>query len=293
MKNVLFIYNPNSGKRVIASQLDKIIGIFSAEGMITTIYRISDDNPISYSDLIQNGDFDGVIVAGGDGSVNTVIKTVIKAEKDIPVGIIPTGTCNDFSRSLGMPNDILKAARLIAQWNPTLTDIGFINDGEEIFVNELAGGALVTVSVNTDQNLKKILGPLAYYMKGIGELSNIKPFEMKIQTSKHEYNEKALVFVVLNGTDVSGFSNVIREAEMQDGKMDILIFKDNNPIQITDSLFKMVSGGEFKDKNVVRIRTSNCTISCDEKILTTVDGEKGPSFPMKLEMKKQIIKILC
>ena len=293
MKNVLFIYNPNSGKRVIASQLDKITGIFSAEGMVTTLYRISDNNPVNYKDLIESKDFDGVIVAGGDGSVNTVIKTVINSKKDIPVGVIPTGTCNDFSRSLGMPNDIIKSARLIAQWNVTPTDIGFINDGEEIFVNELAGGALVTVSVNTDQNLKKILGPLAYYMKGIGELSNIKPFELKITTSDNEYIEKALVFVVLNGTDMSGFSNVIREAEMQDGLMDILIFKDNNPIEITDSLFKMVSGGEFKDKNVVRIKTASCTIESDTEISTTVDGEKGPDFPMKLEMKKQMIKILC
>ena len=293
MENILFIYNPNSGKRVITSQLDRIIDIFTSEGKLPTLYRLGENNNMSYEEMLRSGHFDGVVVAGGDGSVNSIIRTLINNNIDIPVGLIPTGTCNDFSRSLGMPSDIIKCARLIAQGNTTATDIGFINDGEAIFVNELAGGALVTVSINTDQNFKKMFGPLAYYISGIGELSNIKPFEIKIKTEDAEYNETAIVFLVLNGSDMSGFSNVIREAEMQDGEMDILIFKDKNPIEITDSLFKMISGGEFKDDNVVRIRTKSCVIECDASISTTVDGEVGPAFPMKLDMKKQLVKIYC
>ena len=294
MKNVLFIYNPNSGKRVISSQLDKLVGIFTEEGMIPTIARIGaiDDND-SVRELIASGRFDGVIVAGGDGSVNTIIKTVLDTGADIPVGIIPTGTCNDFSRSLGMPGDIIRCARLIAQGNVMRVDIGFINGGESIFINEIGGGVLATVSFSTDQNLKKLFGPLAYYINGIGELANLKPFELKLTTPEQEYDEQALVFAILNGTDMSGFSNVIRDAQMQDGMMDILIFKDANPLEITDSLLKFVSGGEFKDENVVRIRTSKCTIDCSANVSTTVDGEKGPAFPFTLEMKKQAIQIYC
>lgn len=293
MKNILFIYNPNSGKRVIASQLDKIVSIFTAESMIPTLVRIDGGNNNAITELIGSGKFDGVVVAGGDGSVNAVIKTVLDTGVDIPVGIIPTGTCNDFSRSLGMPNDILRCARLIAQGNIIRTDIGYINGGESIFVNELAGGVLVTVSFSTDQNLKRMFGPLAYYINGIGELGNMKPFELRVKTPEKEYVEQAIVFAVLNGTDMSGFSNVIKEAQMQDGMMDILIFKNAKPIEITDSLLKFVSGGDFKDENVVRIKTSECVIECDADISTTVDGEKGPAFPMKLEMKKQAIQIYC
>ena len=294
MNNVLFIYNPNSGKRVISSQLDKFVGIFTEAGMIPTIARIggTEDN-VTVHDLIASKKFDGVIVAGGDGSVNTVIKTVLDTGSDIPVGIIPTGTCNDFSRSLGMPNDIIRCARLIAQKNIIRTDIGIINGGESIFVNELGGGVLASVSFSTDQNLKKVFGPLAYYLNGIGELANMKPFELKVTTPEKEYTEHALVFAILNGTDMSGFSNVIRDAQMQDGMMDILIFKDAKPIEITDSLLKFVSGGEFKEENVVRIRTNKCIINCAGGVSTTVDGEKGPGFPITLEMKKQAVQIYC
>lgn len=291
MEKLLFVYNPASGKRTITTHIDKIIEIFAKQNKALTLYRLSDQNSIPLDELIVTGGFDGVVVAGGDGSVNTIIKTVINNNLDIPVGVLPTGTCNDFSRSLGMPTDILRCARLIAQGNVLKTDIGTINDG--IFINEVAGGVLVNVSFSTDQNLKKMFGPLAYYINGLGELTSIKPFDLTVTTNDQVYNEKALIFLVLNGSDMSGFTNVIKDAQMEDGMMDILIFKNTNPLEITDSLLKFVSGGEFKEENVVKIRTKECVIDCSDNISTTVDGEQGPSFPLKLKMEKQAVKIYC
>lgn len=291
MEKILLIYNPNSGKKNIASHLDKIVDIFESAGKLITLYRIDEKNRMSMEEIIQNGSFDGIVVCGGDGSVNSVAAMILKNGVDIPLGIIPNGTCNDFSRSLGMPSDIIRCARLIAQGNVTRTDVGFINGSESIFVNELAGGVLVAASFSTDQNMKKVFGPLAYYVTGLGELVNVKPFELKIETEDKTYIEQALVFVVLNGTDMSGFSNVIKEALMQDGMMDILVFKNTNPLEITDTLFKFVTGGDFRDKNVVRIRTAHCKISCQADISTTVDGERGPGFPLELKMKQKALSI--
>ncbi|MBQ8606233.1 MAG: YegS/Rv2252/BmrU family lipid kinase [Clostridia bacterium] len=291
MEKILLMYNPNSGKKNIAASLDKIVEIFVQAGKLVTLYRIGSE--YSFEQVLSDGDFNGLVVCGGDGSVNIAVKTILEMGIDIPIGVIPTGTCNDFSRSLGMPNDILLCARLIAQGKTAKTDIGIINGGEGVFVNELAGGVMVTASFSTDQNMKKMFGPLAYYVTGIGELANMKPFDMIVETEEQTYKEQALVFLVLNGTDISGFSNVIKEARMQDGEMDILIFKDANPLEVTDTLFRFVSGGEFKDSSVVRIRTSKCKITCDNNITTTIDGERGMPFPLKLEMKKQAVQIYC
>lgn len=291
MNKLLMIYNPNSGKKNITAHLDRIIEIFAAEGKLLTLYRIGENRGADLKKIIGSGEYEGVIVCGGDGSVNTTAQIILESGLDIPMGIIPNGTCNDFSRSLGMPNDLLRCARLVAQGNVMKTDIGIINGGKSVFVNELAGGMLVSVSFNTDQNLKKMFGPLAYYVNGIGELTSMKPFDITIETEDSVYNEKALVFVVLNGTDMSGFSNVIKEAHMQDGYMDILIFKNTKPLEMTDTLIKFVTGGDFRDENVVRIKTQKCKITCPASISTTVDGEKGPLFPLELEMKKEAISV--
>lgn len=291
MERLLMIYNPKSGKKNMAALLDKIIEVFDAAGKLVTLFRLGKNND-KLADILKNGDFSGVIVCGGDGSVNTMAKMLLDTGLDLPMGVIPNGTCNDFSRSLGMPNDVVRCARLIAQGNVSKIDVGYINGGELIFANELAGGVLVSVSFNTDQNLKKMLGPLAYYVSGIGELTKIKPFKLTVETDDQFYSEQALVFVVLNGTNVSGFTNVIKEAKMQDGIMDILIFKNTKALEMTDTLIKFVSGGgNFRDENVVRIKTRRCKISCDSDISVTLDGEKGPSLPLELEMKHQVLKV--
>lgn len=291
MEKILLIYNPNAGKKNIGGYIDRIADIFAAENKIVTLYRIGGKYNVKLQKIIAEGGFDGVVVCGGDGSVNTVAKLMLDAEVKIPLGVIPNGTCNDFSRSLGMPADPMRCARLIAQGHSADTDIGIINGGKAIFVNELAGGVLVGASINTDQNAKKMFGPLAYYVTGLGELANMKPFDITVHTRNRTYTERALVFIVLNGTDVSGFSNVIKEAHMRDGMMDILIFKDTAPLEITDTLFKFVTGGNFRDENVVRIKTKKCSITCDADITTTVDGERGPEFPLELEMKHHALKV--
>lgn len=286
------MYNPNSGRKNISAHLDKIIEIFVNEGKLVTLYRIG-ASPYTLIETLENTKFDGIVVCGGDGSVNAAAKTIVEMGLDIPLGVIPMGTCNDFSRSLGMPSDIMLCARLIAQGKIALTDLGIINGGEAVFVNELAGGVMVTASFSTDQNMKKIFGQLAYYVTGIGELANMKPFNIIVETERETYHEQALVFLVLNGTDISGFSNVIKEARMQDGEMDILIFKDAKPLEVTDTLLRFISGSEFKESSVVRIRTHKCKIICDSEITTTIDGERGLDFPLELEMKKQALKIYC
>ena len=139
MEKILLIYNPNSGKKNIAAHIDKITEIFSAEEKLVTLYRIGDKNNLPLSGLIQDGGFDGIVVCGGDGSVNSIAKIMLDSKADIPLGVIPNGTCNDFSRSLGMPGDIIRCARLIAQGNVTQTDIGYINGKEAIFTKVVGG----------------------------------------------------------------------------------------------------------------------------------------------------------
>lgn len=293
MEKLLFIYNPNSGKKNIGMYLDRFSKIFSAEGKMLTLYRIGDEKAPPLEEVITECNYDGIVVSGGDGSVNSVTKLMLDHGVSVPLGVIPNGTCNDFARSLGLPTDPIRCARLIAQGNVIDIDIGIINGGEEIFVNELAGGILASVSFSTDQNAKKMFGPLAYYVTGIGELANMKPFSLTVEADGKTYQEDALVFLVLNGKDISGFSNVAKDAEMQDGKMNLLIFKNSNPLDITDTLFRFVTGGNFREETVLSVSASKCRISSDTDVSVTVDGERGPRFPLELEMKKKALKIYC
>ncbi len=287
------MYNPASGKGSrIRSQLDGVIEIFQAKDKFITTYRLDRNTPSDIEAVLDQGNYDGIIACGGDGSVKYIGGLLAKKGLDIPLGVLPNGTCNDFARSLGLPLDLLKCAEVLAKGRSKAVDIGLIND-TEYFVNEVAGGMLVNVSYNVDDSLKQKIGSLAYYLAGMSELAKIKTVPLKIETEEgEEYNIDAYLFLALNGTDAAGMSGLIKEALMDDGALDILVFKKSDIIGMTDTLLKLVTTADFQEKCVERIRTKGCRITCTENLATTLDGEKGPALPLDIRMIRKAINVL-
>ncbi len=292
MENWLLIYNPASGggKRAKAA-LDGIIETFQKKDKFITTYRLDRTTPSTIREVLEAGRFDGVLVCGGDGSVKSVGGLLAGMGSKLPLGVLPNGTCNDFARSLGLPTDLQKCAEVLARGRSKFVDIGKAND--EYFVNELAGGIFVAVSYSVDNEMKQAFGPFAYYAAGMGELAKIRTFDFVIETEEGgRIESEAYLFMLLNGTDVSGMSGIIKEAVMDDGKMDILIFKKSSFFDLTDTLFQFVTNADFKDHCVERITTRKCTITCNEELMTTLDGEKGPALPLDIEILPRALNVL-
>jgi len=198
MKKVLIVYNPLSGNRNVPRELDYIVGRFMENGMLAVPFRLSTGTAPELEKVLLDDKFDSVVVSGGDGTVNSIASILLGNGIDIPVGVIPAGTCNDFARSLNIPVDMKKCLDIIFSGNITEIDTGLIN-GEKYFLNTCAGGNFVDVSYNTDNELKKRLGPLAYYLTALGELANLKPIRLKLTTDVEAVEGEFLLFVILNG----------------------------------------------------------------------------------------------
>lgn len=290
MKNALFIYNPISGDHNIPNRLNHIIGRFQDSGILVQPYRLGSDVEEKLPGILKNNNFSGVIAAGGDGTLNTVANIILKNNLDLPVGVIPAGTCNDFAGSLGIPNTLDECLDIILSGDIFEVDVGLIND-DKYFLSTCAGGIFVDVSFNTHNELKKNLGPFAYYLKAITEVANIKSFKMEIKTDTETIKEQALLFLVLNGKHGGGFSNLIREADLTDGLMDIVLFKNCSHIDMAALFIKALTNESLNDKNVTTLRARSCTIKCHCDVLLSVDGEKGPSLPVTIKFINKALKV--
>ena len=114
MKKVKLIYNPYSGENIILSKLDEIINIHQQAGLTIVPYRIRKECGIesAFHD-IKPGEYEYILVAGGDGTVDSVVNAMAKQGISLPIGILPVGTANDFSKFLGIPFDIEEACKQI------------------------------------------------------------------------------------------------------------------------------------------------------------------------------------
>lgn len=290
MKKVIFIYNPYSGDRGIRLNLDKVIHVNQKHGYIIIPYRISLDNPID--EAFQNIDDECkyVLIAGGDGTVDNVINVIKKYNINLPIGILPTGTANDFAKFIGMPKDIYEACEQILTTEPKAVDIGKIND--KYFVNVASMGLFTDVSQKIDINLKNTLGKMAYYMKGIEQFPNLRNLKIRVESKETNFDGDMYLMFVFNGR-TAGNLNLAYQASIDDGLLDVIIIKAGMVIDIFALFIKMLKEEHLQENSgLIYFKTNKLRIECTEGIVTDIDGERGPDFPVEIQCVRDGITLL-
>lgn len=286
MKRYLYIYNPYSGAQSAGADLDKVLGICYSNGIHVIPHRLfTMENDTVLDELLADTEhFDGVLILGGDGTVGQVIDKMLKFGNHTPVGIIPGGTCNDFARNLMMPLTVSECAAVFCRGKTAEIDLLKVKteDTEMYVCNSVAAGVFVGVSHTTSPEFKKVFGSFAYYISAVGELTDMKPFHITVETPEETLDTDALVFVVLNGTDVAGMKNMISDAILTDGKMNIMVVKDGNMMDRASAGISVLS--HKSDKSLLALTTEKCKITVDRPLSVSVDGEEGPNLPYEIEV---------
>jgi diacylglycerol kinase (ATP) len=291
VKKVKLIYNPFSGNNKIINQIDTIIGVYQKHGYQLIPFRISYEATLedAFTDLNEEG-WDHLLLAGGDGSVSDTINMMKKKKIDLPVGILPTGTANDFAKCIGIPCNLKEACEQIITSESKKIDLGYVNG--KFFINVLSFGLFTEVSQNTPTNLKNTMGKLAYYINGIKELPKFKKLKIFVEGKESFYVGDAFLVFVFNGR-TAGNINIAYKAELDDGMLDVIIIKADLVHTAKSFLnFLIRNHLEDTDNGIAYFRTNNVRIDCAEELRTDIDGEKGPEFPLHITCKEHSLNVL-
>lgn len=290
MKKVKFIYNPYSGENTIISKLDSVIRIHQKYYIDVVPFRIGRDFDlkVAFDDIEE--DYKYILVAGGDGTVDNVVNAMKQMNVDLPIGILPTGTANDFAKFIGMSADVEKACEQILNSEVREVDIGKIN--EKYFINVASTGLFTDISQKTDDNLKNTIGKLAYYVKGIEQIPNFRKLKVKVKSNHDNFDGDMYLMLVFNGA-TAGNLEFAYKSSINDGLLDVIIIKAGIIKDIIPLFVKMIKKEHLEyGKGIVYFRTDRLSVECHEEIVTDIDGEKGPDFPLEIRCIKNGIKIL-
>lgn len=293
MSYIQLIYNPVAGQRIFKTRLDYIIDIFQRHGYELRIHRTMGNN--DYDTFFDTRSFDGcegIIIAGGDGSFNHVVNAMKRRNLDIPVGVIPAGTANDFAKHIGIPEQIQNAINTLAKMSTRKFDLGVVNG--KYFVNVCSGGLLINISHEIEPELKNMLGKLAYYIKGVQQLPKFRSLRFRITSNDKVYEEELFLFLVMNGSSAGGFNRIGEYASMKDGKLDFVGIKSCPVNDIPIVFAKIMLGEHLEDKNILYFQSEHIIIESleKEKIPTDVDGEIGPSYPLDIKVIPEGINVI-
>jgi len=290
VEKAILIYNPRSGDHSINQKLDYIIKRFQQKNILLQPYRIFNNEKEEINKVLSREEYSSVIISGGDGTLNYVANIILKNNINTPIGILPSGTSNDFARCLSLPISFSDCLDIILNGKIIEVDAGLINENQ-YFLSTCAGGIFVDASFSTHNELKKNFGPFAYYLKALSELTSIKSFKVKIKTDIEEIEEDILLFLILNGQHAAGFYNLIEEADVSDGIMNIVLIKSCSHIDLASLFFKVLSNDYLNNKNVIKLKAKSCFIESKNILNLSVDGEKGDELPIDVRFINKALKV--
>ena len=289
MKKLLFIYNPKSGQKAISSHLSNIIEYFSKNGYLTTCYASQAQDDARKKVRQVGGSFDEIIISGGDGTLDEVVSGTIKAKNNPIIGYIPTGSTNDFAKSIKVPTDIEKAKKIAINGKVKDLDVGVFNG--KYFTYVAAFGSFAEVSYETDQNMKNIFGRFAYILEGVKSVSNLKSYKAKITVDDEVISGEFIHLMITNSVSVGGFTGFYDNVSLDDGVFEsVIVKKPTNIFQLN----KIIDGlRTSKESDFLLYRNGKkFKIESDEQINWTLDGDYGGSCEVcEVVVKNKAFKI--
>jgi diacylglycerol kinase (ATP) len=287
-QTVLLLYNPAAGERQVPKKLDEIIALHQSYGLLLKPFRLDRSLPLAEV-LRGTPNLSHILIAGGDGTINQVVNTLRQQELDIPVGLLPLGTANDFAHAVGMPGDIMTACRRVLDGPEIAVDLGRANG--QIFVNVLSFGVFADISQVTDPDLKNALGRIAYYLKGIEQLSRFRSFQANVVAPSVSFHEKIYLMLIFNGRS-AGKVELATQSRIDDGLLDVLVFRAGNINEIINVFWSVMQRSHLDNRHdVIYFKAPRLDVSVSTGIGTDMDGEPGPALPLHVECLPKALRI--
>ena len=272
--DMLFIYNPKAGKAQIKNHLVDILDIFVKAGYEVTVYPTQSHGDAIKKTMKKKDKYDIVVCSGGDGTLDEVFTGMIKKEKKVPIGYIPAGSTNDFAMSLNVPKNMVQAAQTVVDGETYAVDVGEFND--DVFAYIAAFGLFTEVSYSTDQQVKNMLGHIAYLLEGVKRLSTIKSYKLKVTLNDEVIEDDFIFGMITNSFSVGGFSGITgNDVQMDDGEFEVtLIKRPMNPLELNRVMAALVDR-EVDSECMYCYKAKEIRIESEEEVAWTLDGEFG------------------
>lgn len=272
--------NPTAGRGRAGKRQPRIVELLETGGLQVTLHLSNARGDLEEQVRRQvDAGADRVIVAGGDGSVHEAANGVMHSRGRAGIGVIPTGTGNDFAKACEISLDWEEAtkslASRIAAAEPYRTvDVGRIND--RYFANGAGIGFDAKVT-KIAQSYRAPIGDLVYLLAVFRSmLGEIATPHMRIAAEEQQWNGPITFANIANGPWIGGMFHVAPMAANNDGRFDLLVVEPVTRRRILSLLPKLLSGTHIEEPEIEHACVRLITIQADEAVVSHLDGEIQP-----------------
>jgi len=276
MQTMLFIYNRHAGKDRNWMGLSDVLNVFTEMGYLVTAYPTQAPGDAGEAITRWGSSYDRIVIAGGDGTLNDAVSGILRLPSSPPMGYLPVGSTNDFSKNLNLPSTLLEQAAVAAQGVPRSCDVGRFNGRSFVYV--AAFGAFADVSFRTPQRTKNLFGYTAYLLESIKRLPSIKPFDITVEYDGETISGPYIYGMVSNTRSVGGIAHFPPgNPELDDGLLEVTLISPPKDILEFEHFGRNLLLGNI-DENYPMLHTfstKKVRICAETELTWTLDGENG------------------
>ncbi|GAA5121839.1 diacylglycerol kinase [Alloalcanivorax gelatiniphagus] len=291
-REIALLTNPTSGRGRGARHRDVALARLRESGFV--VRNLAGRDADEAADLARGCVADGVealVLCGGDGLVHLGVQAV--AGTGVPLGLIPSGTGNDFARYLGLPRTDPAAAadRVIASRRRT---IDLARSGDRWFATVLAAGfdAIVNERANT---MTWPHGQMRYNLATLAELRTFRPIPYVLQLDGDHGTEtvehEAMLVAVGNGPSFGGGLRITEGALLDDGLLDVVVITRMSKTKLVRSYPRLFTGRIDGVAEYVHRRVRRVTVAAPG-IVSYADGERFGPLPLTIECVPGALEVL-
>jgi len=286
MKKICIIYN---SKISLFNKflLNRIIKILKKDSHVETFAT----ERIGHATLlckVHIKNFDIVVAAGGDGTINEVINGM---DEKTSVGIIPLGTANIGAYEADISKNPSKAAQIILSGKIKKIHIQEANNRKFFLMTGVGYDASIVETVQSNLLLKKIFGKLLFFIISIAKLIYFKKYKLKILANNKVY--LANWVIITNAKHYGGSFQLTRDTNIFEKKLITYLFINLSRFEVIKNLLKILKKQNLEENNkVIKIISYDIFINSKSKVPIQCDGEFIGNLPLQIKNTKRTINLL-
>lgn len=294
--HVLLVYNPCAANGRAARVLSRVRELFSTGGVDPEV--VLTKAPGHATRIVRDAElsrFDGVVAAGGDGTLFEVVNGYFenRGERRPPLGVLPVGTGNAFSRDIGLGTGAVEAAvDLISRGHHRPIDVGRFTTGGQThhFLNILGLGFVSDVGERASR-LKKI-GNLSYTVGVLLELVSLSSYRLTIEIDG-EVLERENIFCEISNTRFTSNFLMAPTASIDDGLLDVTLLGNASRTRLLKCFPRIFTGEHIHLDEVETFKAKKIRIDTTQAKVLAPDGEVFGSTPVEVECLHRSLKVFA
>jgi diacylglycerol kinase (ATP) len=275
-------FNPNARNGRAAEDEAVAVRALTDLGVDFDLFKTSGPgDAISMAQGAAEQGYDVVCAMGGDGTVNEVINGI--AGTGAALAVIPVGTGNDFSGSLGVPRgDVVAACRILARGRKRPMDLCRVND--RYFACSFGAGFDARVCRAATERFKRFGGIWTYVLALLSVIWSFRPAQMRIVADGREISKSPMLVAVTNWKSIGGGMYICPDAEVDDGLFDVCIVDGVPILKFLYYFPRVIRGTHVTIPEVEMLKARSVQISCSRMETYHVDGEVFEADHMELTL---------